>query len=206
MPGRRCTTCAHPQLETINRLLGEGRLSERRIASQFGLIARSVNRHRAHCLGRQVLARLGRREEKLSADQIVKRLTALVHTADELLQKAIEADDLLAAGRLLKEARENLIACGKTLGMFAPAALIDARQVHVHNAQPNAFDGLSTVELREYIRLNGDPESRRIAGLPALPKTVDFADVRHHEQPHAGDETPETPSRASLDRTEAPPC
>jgi hypothetical protein len=64
MGGMRCTVCGHADRAVVDRLLAAGSLSDRRIASQFGLTRASLARHRKNHLMHAIQQQLKRRERE----------------------------------------------------------------------------------------------------------------------------------------------
>lgn len=91
---RTCTTCTHPNRETIDTALLNGAPS-RRIAAQFSLSEASVRRHKEHVplhLATAVAA-----QEVSHADALLRQLTALTTEARRIKQKAEKAGDYRTA-------------------------------------------------------------------------------------------------------------
>lgn len=102
-----CTVCQHDQRETIDRLLVEGS-AVRAIAERYGLVATSINRHKANHLPAALVA-AQEAADVAQADDLLSRLQRLLERAekrqdyaDGLFGKAVKVDDFRAAASALQ--------------------------------------------------------------------------------------------------------
>lgn len=86
-----CTTCAHPSREEIDRLILGGRVSNRRVAAQFGLSEQAVRRHRANHIPSH-LAQATAAAEVADADALLGRLQQMLNRCDRIMADAEKAD------------------------------------------------------------------------------------------------------------------
>ena len=86
--GRRCTVCDHAEIALINRIIAEGKTSDRIIANRYYLTQAAVFRHRQ----RHVPAYLERAIERKAAKES-KSLADTVERAEAL--KAVVIDEFL---------------------------------------------------------------------------------------------------------------
>ena len=117
------------------------------LGKRFGVGHYALRRHKLNHLP-ATLARGAELAEDLTAAGIVKKLQDLAERTDRLLQKAESAGDLPAAGKLIRESRENLAMLGRVVALFpkeGSTTNIDARSVHL------GVSGLTSDELRKLI-------------------------------------------------------
>lgn len=102
--GRRCTVCDHDGVVSINRLIAEGKTSNRQIAIQFELSQAAVHRHGRDHVPATLRAAIKRREQAEGkavvaiADRVADQKTAV---ADEFL------DDIEYSKRMAKAGVER---------------------------------------------------------------------------------------------------
>jgi len=106
---RVCTVCAHPKRSEIDRTLVAGEVSNRRIASQYGMSERAIRDHKANHLKVRMLKAAERREEAdiRTAIDVVGQLRAINGASLTILKDARDARDgdlaLKAIDRILKQ-------------------------------------------------------------------------------------------------------
>jgi hypothetical protein len=107
--GRYCETCRHPRRQEIDLALLAGE-SQRSIGERFSLSPASVSRHKRSCLPEDLLqARISKRI--LDSDFLVAKVSKLIRSVENVLEKAEEADKgplVLAAVRELRPTLELL--------------------------------------------------------------------------------------------------
>ncbi len=124
---RRCTVCAHPQREEIERAIARGE-SYRTIAYQYSVSHVAIIRHvRAH-LPQQVQAAVQAEAVERGASVLsqVRRLNA---KALQLLEEAANNRRYSGAAAFLKEARELLTLEARLLGELDAQNRVE---VHTH--------------------------------------------------------------------------
>jgi hypothetical protein len=147
---RRCSVCTSPARDAVDRGLLEGRTLER-IAADTGLAASSIRRHRDHHLGPKLSEALVRREE-IDADKLAAMVVGLQEKTLLALARAEQAKDWNAVRGLIREARENVLAIARLVGILdaGPTTIIDARR------QQAIFASLSEEELRALAKGGGE--------------------------------------------------
>jgi hypothetical protein len=121
---RRCTICAHEDLEAINRALVAGK-ANRRIAAQYAVSEQAVRRHKAEHLPAK-LAKAHEAEEVAHAGDLLEDLKSLQRRTLAILEAAEETSQHRTALAAIREARSNLELLAKLLG-----ELDDRPQVNV---------------------------------------------------------------------------
>lgn len=124
---RVCTVCAHPERDKIDRALALESSSFRDIAGHYGLGKSAVERHAAGHLPAK-LAKAQAAKEVAQADDIMAQVIDLNERTLALLAKAEAADDIGAALRAIREARENLTLLARLAGELAQINIIIAPQ------------------------------------------------------------------------------
>ena len=99
---RPCTVCAHPQRESIDRLLLGGNVGVATIASEFGVNERAVYRHRASHLP-AVIGLAAAAPTVAQGNALLAQLEDLRADAQELQRKAEEAQDIRTALVAIRE-------------------------------------------------------------------------------------------------------
>jgi len=112
---RRCTICGSGRLDEIDRLLVEGRLSFRRIASQCDVSEASVRRHAAKHLP-EALAAAVDAERVANGDDLLRQVRDLQRRAVAILERAEEEGDHRVALAAIREARGCLELLGRLAG------------------------------------------------------------------------------------------
>lgn len=129
---RKCTVCIHPKRAEIDKLLAAGSESNRRVASQFGLVAKSVDRHAASHLPARVQAAVERKQIALDAP-LADQVNWYQEQARECLFRAMDADDLSNAGTHIARGLECLNMLAKLTGSYAPQkhqhSILDLRKL-----------------------------------------------------------------------------
>ena len=165
MAGVRCKACDHPRLTEINKLIAEGKTSQRFIANQYGLTQGSIHRHKQNHLPKQ-LQRAVERRVRNAEDEVLdvaiatrqKRLEAQQERWDALHSRAlvlIRQDDLDAnetGVKIAKEARETERLVSQELSQFGETG-------------PGKGSGPVVVIVQPYIEHSSDVEIPKIAVL-----------------------------------------
>lgn len=141
---RPCLVCTHPDRNAIELDIATRNGSNQTVSKRYpGLSKGSVFRHRRDHLLSAAVA-VAQEREKFTIESIVAKLQEYVEIADKALQQAQEAKDVVATSRALKEARETVVALGKTLGMFQRDVVVtdNRTQIMVN------LDQLSVEDLR----------------------------------------------------------
>jgi len=112
---RKCTVCAHPKVDEINRLLLENKLSAREIGRRYGLSDSAIRRHKANHLPERLKAAHDFKESLRAAD-LLDQLRALQEKALGILEAAEEEGSQRTALLAIKECRNNLALIGELLG------------------------------------------------------------------------------------------
>jgi len=89
---RECSICAHPRAFEINEGLVIQKVSNRAIASQYGLNKDTVRRHKEHIP--ELLLKASRAEEIVEADKILDQILDHLDRGYALEQKAASRDEL----------------------------------------------------------------------------------------------------------------
>ncbi len=143
---RRCTVCAHPQREEIERAIARGE-SYRRIAAQYSVSLTSLRRHVQAHLPQQVQAAVQAEMVEHGAS-ILSQVRELNQKARQLLDEAATNRRYSGAAAFLKEARELLTLEARLLGE------LDTRErVEVHN-----YLDARTLAIRIARELEDEPE------------------------------------------------
>ncbi len=144
----RCTVCQHPGRAAIDLAIAQ-RVSARKIDAQYGVGRMSVQRHTADCLPAKIAIVNATRVEKLDTSALVDQMVALQRRTLALLDEAEKSGGIADRARVIREARENIVAMGRLTGSISSAAgattNIDARSVHLSIA---GMRDLSSDELR----------------------------------------------------------
>jgi hypothetical protein len=147
---RQCTICAHSARQAVERdLLASVPVT--RVAEEYGLAPSSIRRHRARHLAPRLTRALARQED-VNADNLAAMLVGLQEKTLLGLAKAEQAKDFPAMRGFIREARENVLATARIVGILdaAPTTIIDARK------QQAIFASLSEEELRALARAAAD--------------------------------------------------
>lgn len=112
---RRCTVCAHPEVEEINRALVTGE-PYRSVANRYESLSQAaVQRHQENHLP-ATLARAKEAEEASRADELLRQVRALQSKTLSILLKAEGTGDLRTALGAIREARGNIELLAKLQG------------------------------------------------------------------------------------------
>jgi hypothetical protein len=112
---RRCTVCAHPELEIINRAL-VGREPYRSVANRYESLSQAaVQRHQENHLP-ATLAKAREAEEVAHADDLLDQVRGLQARTLAILEAAEETSQHRTALSAIREARSNLELLVKLLG------------------------------------------------------------------------------------------
>jgi hypothetical protein len=112
---RRCTVCAHPQLELINRALVGGE-PYRSVANRYESLSQAaVQRHQENHLP-ATLAKAREAEEVAHADGLLKAVRSLQERTLAILEAAEDSEQHRIALAAIREARSNLELLAKLLG------------------------------------------------------------------------------------------
>lgn len=115
---QRCTVCAHPRRDEIDRELAAETRSKRGIARHFGLDDASVERHVRHHLP-ETLSKAARMKEIARADDLVPRMEKLVEVCERVMNEALGMKfERIKAGHLTLHATRRI---QSTLGTLAAA-------------------------------------------------------------------------------------
>src|SRR6187200_2410335 len=123
-----CTICTHPAREAVERdLLASRPVSW--IAEEYALAASSIRRHRNRHLAPRLTRALARQEE-VDAEKLAGLVLGLQDRTLLALAKAEQAKDFPAVRGFIREARENVLAIARLVGILdaAPTTIIDARK------------------------------------------------------------------------------
>ena len=143
----RCQICDSPDCGMIDLALAADTIGMPALGKQFGVGHYALRRHRLNHLP-ETLARGAELTEDLTAAGIIIKLQDLQVRTDKLLIAAEEAGDLPAAGKLIREARENLVTLGRVVALFpkeGSTTNIGMRSIHL------GLSGLTSDELRKLI-------------------------------------------------------
>jgi DNA-binding transcriptional ArsR family regulator len=113
---RKCTICEHPEREAIEAALVAGELSNRRIATHYGVTEAALRRHVSAGHIPQRLVKAQEAAEAASADTLLAQVKGLQARALAILDKAEAAGDLKTALSAIREVRGNLELLAKLLG------------------------------------------------------------------------------------------
>ncbi len=127
----RCTVCAHPERAAIDAAVLAGG-SKRAVATQYGLSAEAVQRHKAHIP--PALAKAHEAKEVARADSLLgmvrsqyDRALRHIDASEQVLKQAKRSKnrrDILeairTAGVPMREARRNLELLAKMIGQIPP--------------------------------------------------------------------------------------
>jgi hypothetical protein len=112
---RRCTVCAHPELEIINRALVGGE-PYRSVANRYESLSQAaVQRHQENHLP-ATLAKAREAEEVAHADDLLDQVRGLQARTLAILEAAEETSQHRTALSAIREARSNLELLAKLLG------------------------------------------------------------------------------------------
>jgi hypothetical protein len=112
---RRCTVCAHPELEIINRALVGGE-PYRSVANRYESLSQAaVQRHQENHLP-ATLAKAREAEEVAHADDLLDQVRGLQARTLAILEAAEETSQHRTALAAIREARSNLELLAKLLG------------------------------------------------------------------------------------------
>ena len=149
---RRCTVCASPQREELERALLRG-VPKRQIAAAHGLTEAALGRHeRSHLPALLVQGETARRAA--SADALLAETLAMQGKALDLLARAEAEGDLRCAVAALRELRE----------IVELRARLAERMLAAEAEQPPAI----VVEVRESLGRKLEELGARLASLPAV--------------------------------------
>ena len=112
---RRCTICASDRLDEIDRMLVEGRVSRRKIASKWGVSEASLRRHAARHLP-EALAAAAEAARVANGDDLLDQVRDLQRRAVAILERAEEEGDHRVALAAIREARGCLELLGRLAG------------------------------------------------------------------------------------------
>ena len=143
----RCSVCDHADRAMIDVALAADKVGMPALAKQFKIGPYALRRHSMKHLP-ATLARGAELTEDLTAAGIVKKLQDLQERTDALLRQAEAAGDLPASGKLIREARENLVTLGRVVALFpkeGSTTNIDLRSIHL------GLNGLTSDDLRKLI-------------------------------------------------------
>jgi hypothetical protein len=150
---RRCSICTSSARDAVDRGLVEGRAVDS-IAVDTGLAASSIRRHRDRHLGPRLSEALVRREQ-VDADKLAGFVLGLQDRTLLALARAEQAKEWPAVRGLIREARENVLAIARLVGILdaGSTTIIDARK------QQAIFANLTEEELRALARtaVEGEP-------------------------------------------------
>jgi hypothetical protein len=149
---RRCTVCAHPERDTIERAV-LARRPYRKIASQYGLTDVSIIRHRPH-LSEKILTS-SRIAEITRADDLVDRLISLALETQAVLARAKEAGNDELVLKAVARAEKQLELQARLLGELKDApvfnlimspewAAVQAVLIEAVNPYPEARQALTS--------------------------------------------------------------
>jgi len=112
---RRCTVCAHPEVEAIDLALVAGE-PYRRVANRYESLSQAaMQRHEENHLP-ATLTKAKEIREISRADDLLASVRSLQERALSILGKAEEAGELRTALSAIREARSNLELLAKLLG------------------------------------------------------------------------------------------
>jgi len=142
-----CAVCRHGDRAAIDFAIARG-ASSRTIETQYEIGRMTVQRHSATCLPAKVAVANAEREEKIEAAGLVSQMEALQDRCLALLDEAEASGTIGDRTKIIREARENIIAMGRLTGSIATSSAnttIDARTQIVSIA---GMRDLTTDELR----------------------------------------------------------
>jgi len=143
----RCSVCDHADRGLIDLALAADQVGNPELGKKFGVSGYAMRRHKLNHLP-DTLKRGAELAEDLTAASVLKRIQDLAERTNALLMKAEAANDLTAAGKLIRESRENLVTLGRVVALFpkeGSTTNIDARSIHL------GLSGLTSDELRKLI-------------------------------------------------------
>lgn len=120
---RSCSTCEHPERETIDRALVGG-ASNLSVSSLYGVSESAVRRHKANHLPAK-LAKAYEAEEASHAGDLLRQVRALQDKTLNILLRAEGSGELRTAVSAVREARRNVELLARLSGE------IDERPVNV---------------------------------------------------------------------------
>jgi len=110
MAGSRCTVCDHPKANQINKLLAEGKTSERSLAKRFDLNDTSIHRHKIKHLPNQLqraIERRREREEDKTLQVAIANLEERLKAQDDRWERLKAVIERRAAGMVSEEGIEE---------------------------------------------------------------------------------------------------
>ncbi len=126
-----CKICSSPQRAEVDAALIRGDGSNRRIASQLGVSEAAVRRHRASHLPQALVKSEAAQQLAdsdslvLEAKQVQGRAAALLTRAEEILEKAVQANDprlaltaIKSAAPVLRELKGHIALRAELVGAF----------------------------------------------------------------------------------------
>jgi hypothetical protein len=120
---KQCSICAHPELQSINKLLVDNASSNRVIARQFSVGHDAVQRHRQNHLAASLVKA---REVEKAADA-----TTLLQQVQELLQQARRLTDAAEHAKDLRTALTGCRAIGSVLELLGKVSGQLTSQINV---------------------------------------------------------------------------
>ncbi len=125
---RKCSVCSHPKHKEIDRLLVEGVVSKRTIATRFEINISSVKRHaNSHLLTKMVKAQEAK--ELTEADSLLGQVKDLLKEALKILKKAQKKESWGHATAAIREAR----GCMEFLGRLSGELKNDKTEINIYN-------------------------------------------------------------------------
>jgi len=120
---QRCSICLHPERAEIDKAIIK-RVSNRAIASQYGMSTASVQRHKtAHIPKDLVIAKDAK--DVAEAGNLLSELTDLKDRTERILAKCEQAGDLRTALLGIKELRNCVELLLKVSGELQPAQTVN---------------------------------------------------------------------------------
>lgn len=110
---RKCTICAHPQREAIDKALLGGD-SYRNCSAMFRLSSTALYRHKLEHIPEKLA--LAKEAEQIDADSLLDQVQDLQKRALTILRKAELSGDLRTSLSAIREARSNLELLARLLG------------------------------------------------------------------------------------------
>jgi hypothetical protein len=141
MPNR-CKACTHEKRLEIDRTCVRGK-TNREIAEAYGLSVTGVDRHRKHCLTRQLL-KASEIKEVAAADTLLGDIRSLKDRAVSILDQAESGKELDTALRAIREVRGCIELLAKVTGELQDGptvnVLVSAEWVTIQNNVLNALE------------------------------------------------------------------
>lgn len=122
-----CKICSHAQRAQIERALADPAQSNRAIAKQYSLCARTLDRHKNNCTRVAVAKTLERQERAIGVD-VVDRMQALQHVTAHIMDTALRGLPVLD-----KLGKPILDKNGKQVVVSDPALALKAISQARHN-------------------------------------------------------------------------